>query len=119
MAPQKKVMAPRKKGKRIKGGRLSHSTTASHNTTTTSASNVAASQIGTLTQQPYLMIPNPGYMGPTPPSWPTLGSMGPPPPPVPPVSVPTPPTNSEPSVGPQTSTSTNFISFFIRECIGS
>ncbi|KAL1299879.1 hypothetical protein AAHE18_18G139200 [Arachis hypogaea] len=91
------VMAPRVKGKGVKGHRSSHTTTAAAISTTSTSSGTSVVpdfQSGSLSQQPYLMVPNPGYTGLPPPSWPTPGCMGPPPPPPPPISIPPPLRNS-------------------------
>ncbi|XLU27246.1 hypothetical protein S245_063312 [Arachis hypogaea] len=90
-------MAPRVKGKGVKGHRSSHTTTAAAISTTSTSSGTSVVpdfQSGSLSQQPYLMVPNPGYTGLPPPSWPTPGCMGPPPPPPPPISIPPPLRNS-------------------------
>ncbi|QHO41657.1 uncharacterized protein DS421_5g147650 [Arachis hypogaea] len=86
-----KVMAHRVKGKGVKGHRSSHTTTTATISTTSTSSRTSVVpdfQSGSLSQQPYLMVPNPGYTGLPPPSWPTPGCMGPPPPPPPPISIP-------------------------------
>ncbi|RYR31966.1 hypothetical protein Ahy_B01g056943 [Arachis hypogaea] len=86
-----KVMAPRVKGKGVKGHRDSCTTTAAAISTTSTSSNF---QSGPLSQQSYLMVPNPGYTGLPLPSWPTAGCIGPPPPPFPPILIPPMPRNS-------------------------
>ncbi|XLR47340.1 hypothetical protein S83_032000 [Arachis hypogaea] len=89
-------MAPRVKGKGVKGHRGSRTTAAAAittNSTSSGTSVVPDFQSGPLTQQPYLMVPNPGYIGLPPPTWPTPGCMGPPPPPLP-ISIPPPSRNS-------------------------
>nr|XP_025670534.1 probable inactive serine/threonine-protein kinase slob2 [Arachis hypogaea] len=91
------VMAPRVKGKGVKGHRGSRTTTAAAISTTSTSSGTSVVpdfQSGPLSQQPYLMVLNPGYTGLPPPSWPTPGCMGPPPPPPPPISIPPPLCNS-------------------------
>ncbi|XP_025648648.1 uncharacterized protein [Arachis hypogaea] len=90
-------MAPRVKGKGVKGHRSSRTTAAAAISTTSTSSGTSVVpdfQSGSLSQQPYLMVPNPGYTGLPPPSWPTPGCMGPPPPPPPPISIPPPLCNS-------------------------
>ncbi|XP_057756057.1 uncharacterized protein LOC130975258 [Arachis stenosperma] len=80
------VMAPR-----VKGHRGSHTTAAAAISTTSTSfgtSVVPDFQSGPLSQQPYLMVPNPGYTGLPPPSWPSPRCMGLPPPPPPPISIP-------------------------------
>ncbi|XP_020978083.1 WASH complex subunit 3-like [Arachis ipaensis] len=86
-------MAPRVKGKGVKGHRGSHTTVAASISTTSTSfgtSVVPYFQSGPLNQQPYLMVPNPGYTSLPPPSWPTSGCMSPPPPPPPPILIPPP-----------------------------
>ncbi|XP_020963186.1 uncharacterized protein LOC107608512 [Arachis ipaensis] len=86
-------MAPRVKGKGVKGHRSSRTTAAAAISTTSTSSGTSVVpdfQSGSLSQQPYLMVPNPGYTGLPPPSWPTPGCMGPPPLPPPPISIPPP-----------------------------
>ncbi|RYR58645.1 hypothetical protein Ahy_A05g024517 [Arachis hypogaea] len=85
------IMAPRVKVKGVKSHRSSRTTAAAAISTTSTSfgtSVVPDFQSGSLSQQPYLMVPNPGYTGLPPPSWPTPGCMGPPPPPPPPISIP-------------------------------
>ncbi|RYR62420.1 hypothetical protein Ahy_A04g019981 [Arachis hypogaea] len=85
------VISPRVKGKGVKGHRSSCTTAAAAISTTSTSSGtsiVPDFQSGSLSQQPYMMVPNPGYTGFPPPSWPTPGCMGPPPPPPPPISIP-------------------------------
>nr|XP_025616869.1 uncharacterized protein LOC112709187 [Arachis hypogaea] len=89
-------MAPRVKGKGVKGHRGSRTTTAAvitTNSTSSGTSIVPDFQSRPLTQQLYLMVPNPGYTGLPPPTWPTPGCMGPPQPPLP-ISIPPPSRNS-------------------------
>ncbi|XP_052118992.1 uncharacterized protein LOC107493660 [Arachis duranensis] len=91
-----RIMAPRVKGKGVKGHRGSRTTAAAAittNSTSSGTSVVPDFQSGPLTQQPYLMVPNQGYTGLPPPTWPTPGCMGPPPPPLP-ISIPPPSRNS-------------------------
>nr|XP_025636620.1 inverted formin-2-like [Arachis hypogaea] len=90
-------MAPRVKGNGVKGHRSSRTTAAAAISTTSTSSRTSVVpdfQSGSLSQQPYLMVPNPGYTVLPPPSWPTPGCMGPPPPPPPPISIPPPLRNS-------------------------
>ncbi|RYR03787.1 hypothetical protein Ahy_B06g083101 [Arachis hypogaea] len=78
------------KGKGVKGHRGSRTTTAATITTTSTSSGTSVVpdfQSGPLTQQLYLMVPNPGYTGLPPLTWPTPGCMGPLPPPLP-ISIP-------------------------------
>ncbi|RYR33725.1 hypothetical protein Ahy_A10g048339 [Arachis hypogaea] len=92
-----RVMAPWVMGKGVKGHRGSCTTAAAAISTTSTFSGtlvVPDFQSGPLSQQPYLMVPNPSYTGLPPPSLPTPGCMGPPPPPPPPISIPPPLRNS-------------------------